>query len=86
MDKAFAFHAFNAAVGITNAAHATVRAMENVGDTVADGASATKDAGVAFWAGMKYAHSVNVSSGCAAPKLTPEDIAPRSAKRNLRAA
>lgn len=86
MDKAFAFHAFNAAVGITNVAHATVRAVSDVADDIGSGASATKDAGVAFWAGMKYAHTVNVNSGCAAPKLTPEDIAPRPAKRNLRAA
>lgn len=80
-NKAFALAAFNTAVVITNAAHATKRgvvaAASFTKDNVIDGATASKEAGVAFWAGMKYAHNYNKATGSAAERLTPEDIAPR---------
>ena len=71
MSKAFALAAFNTAVAITNAAHAakrcTVKAVEVT-------ATQSKEAGVAFWAGMKYAHQYNKANAAAAECLTPEDI------------
>ena len=67
-NKAFALAAFNAAVGITNAAHAAKRG-------VVAGATASKEAGTAFWAGMKYAHQYNKANDAAAERLTPEDVA-----------
>ena len=81
MSKSFALAAFNAAVAVTNAAHATkrgvVKAAEFTADHVVAGTTATKEAGVAFWAGMKYAHNYNKAFGSAASRLTPKDIAPR---------
>lgn len=81
MSKAFALAAFNTAVVVTNAAHATkrgvVKAAEFTADHTVAGATASKEAGVAFWAGMKYAHNYNKTAGEAAARLTPEDIAPR---------
>lgn len=81
MSKAFALAAFNTAVVVTNAAHATkrgvVKAAEFTAENTIAGATASKEAGVAFWAGMKYAHNYNKTAGEAAARLTPEDIAPR---------
>lgn len=82
MSKAFALAAFNTAVVVvTNAAHATkrgvVKAAEFTAEHTVAGATASKEAGVAFWAGMKYAHNYNKTAGEAAARLTPEDIAPR---------
>ena len=78
-NKAFALAAFNAAVAITNAAHATKRgvvaAASFTKDTATTGAVSTKEAGVAFWAGMKYANQYNKANAAAAERLTPEDIA-----------
>lgn len=87
-NKAFALAAFNTAVVITNAAHATKRGVVAAAEFTADhtvaGATASKEAGVAFWAGMKYAHNYNKTAGEAAARLTPEDIAPRK-PRTIRA-
>ena len=78
MSKSFALAAFNAAVAITNAAHATKRgvvaAASFTKDNAVAGATASKEAGVAFWAGMKYAHNHNKANDVAAERLTPEDI------------
>ena len=78
MSKSFAFAAFNAAITITNAAHAVKRgavgAVCSTKDNAVAGATATKEAGVAFWAGMKYAHQYNKTRSEAAERLTPEDV------------
>ena len=89
MSKSFALAAFNAAVAITNAGHATKRgvvaaasftkdnavaAASFTKDNAVAGATATKEAGVAFWAGMKYAHQYNKTRSEAAERLTPEDV------------
>ncbi len=78
MSKSFALAAFNTAVVVTNAAHATkrgvVKAAEFTAEHAATGATASKEAGIAFWAGMKYAHQHNKATGSAADHLTPEDI------------
>ena len=62
-NKAFALAAFNAAVAVTNAAHAAKRgvvaAASFTKDNAVAGATASKEAGIAFWAGMKYAHQYN---------------------------
>ena len=90
MSKSFALAAFNAAVAITNAGHATKRgvvaAASFTKDNAVAGATATKEAGVAFWAGMKYAHQYNKANDAAAERLTPEDIeaSKPSTKRNVR--
>ena len=90
MSKSFALAAFNAAVTITNAAHAAKRgvvaAASFTKDTATTGATNTKEAGVAFWAGMKYAHNCNKAAGSAAERLTPEDIeaSQPSTKPNVR--
>lgn len=80
-NKAFALAAFNTAVVVTNAAHAAkrgvVKAAEFTTEHATAGAAASKEAGVAFWAGMKYAHNYNKATGTAADRLTPKDIAPR---------
>ena len=68
MSKSFALAAFNAAVILTNAGHTAKRG-------VVAGTTATKEAGIAFWAGMKYAHQYNKANAVAAGRLTPEDIA-----------
>ena len=87
MSKSFALAAFNTAVAITNAGHATKRgvvaAASFTKDNAVAGTTATKEAGIAFWAGMKYAHQYNKANAVAAERLTPEDIAASkpSAKR-----
>ena len=46
-------------------------------------ATQSKEAGVAFWAGMKYAHQYNKANAAAAERLTAEDVAaskPKTAK------
>ena len=79
MSKAFALAAFNTAVIVTNAAHATkrgvVKAAEFTAEHTAAGATASKEAGIAFWAGMKYAHQYNKANAVAAERLTAEDVA-----------
>ena len=79
MSKSFALAAFNAAVAITNAGHAAKRgvvaAASFTKDNAVAGATASKEAGVAFWAGMKYAHQYNKANAAAAERLTPEDVA-----------
>ena len=86
-NKALALAAFNTAVVITNAAHAAkrgvVKAAEFTAEHTVAGATASKEAGIAFWAGMKYAHNYNKTAGAAAERLTPEDIEdskPKTAK------
>ena len=78
MSKAFALAAFNAAVAVTNAAHAAKRgvvaAASFTKDNAVAGTTATKEAGIAFWAGMKYAHQQNKANAAAAEYLTAEDI------------
>ena len=89
-NKAFALAAFNTAVVITNAAHATKRGVLKAAEFTAEhtvaGATASKEAGVAFWAGMKHAHNYNKVAGVAAERLTPEDIeaSQPSTKPNVR--
>lgn len=90
MSKSFALAAFNTAVAITNAAHAAKRGAVDAAcftkDNAVAGATATKEAGAAFWAGMKYAHQYNKTRSEAAERLTPEDVAASkpSTKRNVR--
>ena len=78
MSKSFALAAFNAAVAVTNAAHAAKRgvvaAVSSTKDNAVAGATTSKEAGIAFWAGMKYAHQYNKANAAAAECLTPEDI------------
>ena len=78
MSKSFALAAFNTAVAATNAAHAAKRgvvaAASFAKNNAVAGTTATKEAGVAFWAGMKYAHQYNKANAAAAERLTPEDI------------
>ena len=78
MSKSFALAAFNAAVVATNAAHAAKRgvvaAASFTKDNAVAGTTATKEAGVAFWAGMKYAHQYNKDNGVTAERLTAEDV------------
>ena len=87
MSKSFALAAFNTAVIATNAAHAAKRgvvaAASFTKDNAVAGATVSKEAGIAFLAGMKYAHQYNKANDAAAERLTPEDIAasqPKSAK------
>ena len=79
MSKAIALAAFNTAVVITNIAHAAKRGAVKA-------ASQSKEAGIAFWAGMKYAHQYNKANAVAAERLTPEDVeaSKPSKKRNVR--
>ena len=78
MSKSFALAAFNTAVAVTNAAHAAKRGAVEAAcftkDNAVAGATASKEAGIAFWAGMKYAHNYNKTAGAAAERLTPEDV------------
>ena len=79
MSKAIALAAFNTAVVITNVGHATKRCAVKA-------ASQSKEAGTAFWAGMKYAHQYNKANAVAAERLSPEDIAaskPKTAKTRV---
>ncbi len=87
MSKSLALAAFNTAVAVTNAAHAAKRGVVAAASFTKDNAvastTATKEAGVAFWAGMKYAHQYNKANAVAAERLTPEDIEaskPKTAK------
>ena len=90
MSKSFALAAFNTAVAVVNAAHAAKRgvvaAASFTKDNAVAGTTASKEAGIAFWAGMKYAHQYNKVNAVAAERLTPEDIGASkpSAKRNVR--
>ena len=90
MSKSFALAAFNTAVIATNAAHAAKRgvvaAASFTKDNAVAGTTATKEAGIAFWAGMKYAHYYNKAVGTAADRVTPEDIeaSKPSTKPNVR--
>ena len=89
-NKSFALAAFNTAVAVVNAGHAAKRgvvaAASFTKDNAVAGTTATKEAGVAFWAGMKYAHNYNKANDVAAERLTPEDIeaSKPSTKRNVR--
>ena len=86
-NKSFALAAFNTAVAITNGAHAAKRCAIAAASFTKDNAVAgTKEAGVAFWVGMKYAHNYNKANAVAAERLTPEDIeaSKPSTKRNVR--
>jgi hypothetical protein len=78
MSKSFALAAFNTAVVITNAGHAAKRCAVKAAEVTAAQSKATatasKEAGIAFWAGMKYAHQYNKANAVAAERLTPEDI------------
>ena len=91
-NKAFALAAFNTAVIATNAVHAAKRgvvaAASFTKDNAVAGTTATKEAGVAFWAGMQYAHNYNKANDVAAERLTPEDVAASkpSTKRAKRSA
>ena len=90
MSKSFALAAFNAAVAITNAAHAAKRgvvaAASFTKDSAVAGTTTTKEAGVAFWAGMKYAHQYNKANAVTAECLTSEDIeAPKPKTTKTRA-
>ena len=88
MSKSFALAAFNTAIVVTNAAHATkrgvVKAAEFTAEHTVAGATASKEAGIAFWAGMKYAHQYNKANAVAAERLAPEDIAPRKSRAGRR--
>ena len=92
MSKSIALAAFNAAVAITNAGHAAkrcaVKAAEVTAKHTATTAAVSKEAGTAFWAGMKYAHQYNKATAAAAARLTPEDIEaskPKTAKTSAAA-
>lgn len=90
MSKSFALAAFNTAVVITNGAHAAKRgvvaAASFTKDNAVAGTTASKEAGIAFWAGMKYAHQYNKVNAVSAERLTPEDVeaSKPSTKRNVR--
>ena len=85
MSKSFALAAFNTAVILTNAAHATKRCAVKAAEVTA---TQSKEAGMAFWAGMKYAHQHNKANATTAERLTSKDIeAPKpSTKRGTRTA
>ena len=78
MSKSFALAAFNTAVVITNGAHTVKRCAVHAAEVTAAQSKATatasKEAGIAFWAGMKYAHQYNKANAATAERLTPEDI------------
>ena len=78
MSKSFALAAFNTAVIATNVAHATKRGVVKAAGFTAKhtvaGATASKEAGIAFWAGMKFAHQYNKANAAAAERLKSEDI------------
>ena len=67
MSKSIALAAFNTAVVITNVAHAAKRGAVKA-------AGQSKEVGISFWAGMKYAHQQNKANAAAAEYLTAEDI------------
>ena len=70
MSKSFALAAFNTAVVITNGAHTVKRCAVHAAEVTAAQSKATatasKEAGIAFWAGMKYAHQYNKANAVAA--------------------
>ena len=73
----------NAVAGAHAAKHGVVAAASFTKDNAVAGTTATKEAGIAFWAGMKYAHQYNKENAVAAERLTPEDIGaskPKTAK------
>ena len=78
------------ALAVTNAAHAAKRGAVDAAcftkDNAVAGATASKEVGVAFWAGMKYAHQYNKANAVAAERLTPEDVeaSKPSTKPNVR--
>ena len=80
MSKLIALAAFNTAIVATNVVHATkrgvVKAAPLAKDATVTSASATKDAGVAFWAGLKYANEINRAQGKTAECLKAKDIEP----------
>ena len=86
-NKSFALAAFNTAVAVVNAGHAAKRgvvaAASFTKDNAVAGTTATKEAGIAFWAGMKYAHNYNKVNDVAAERLTPKTA--KTAKTRLQA-
>ena len=81
MSKSFALAAFNTAVVLTNAAHATKRCAVKAAEVTA---AQSKEAGASFWAGVKYAHQHNKANAAAAERLTPKDIeAPKLSTKSL---
>ena len=78
MSKFFALAAFNTAVVAVNTGHIAKRLTVKAAKvTVAQSkatATASKEAGIAFWAGMKYAHQYNKAKAVAAERLTRKDI------------
>ncbi len=79
MSKTLARLAFNAAVVITNNVHGAKRAAQAtaiaVADNVTEGVTVSKEAGQAFWAGLKYAHAYNKNEAQRAQHLSAEDVA-----------
>ena len=69
--------AFNFAAGITNVAHSTKRAVENLVPSVTTRAvqsvDAVSDIATAFAAGMRYANIINKQTGQSATYLTVQD-------------
>jgi hypothetical protein len=63
-----AFAAFNAAVILTNLSHSAARGVTGV-------ARGTRDCGVSFAAGVRYAHSINKATGAAASRVTATNLA-----------
>lgn len=60
--------AFNAAVVLTNLSHSVARGATGV-------ARGTRDCGVGFMAGMRYAHAVNKTTGAAASRVSAASLA-----------
>lgn len=62
------FAAFNAAVILTNLSHSAARGVTGV-------ARGTRDCGVSFAAGVRYAHSINKATGAPASRVTAANLA-----------
>lgn len=62
------FAAFNAAVILTNLSHSAARGVTGV-------ARGTRDCGVSFAAGVRYAHSINKATGAPAYRVTAANLA-----------
>lgn len=62
------FAAFNAAVVLTNLSHSAARGVAGV-------ARGTRDCGVSFAAGVRYAHSINKATGAPASRVTAANLA-----------
>lgn len=60
--------AFNTAVILTNLSHSVAR-------STAGAARGTRDCGVSFLAGMRYAHAVNKTTGVAASRVSAANLA-----------